>query len=267
MASVVGLIAGGGKLPLVVAQEVRGRGYQIVAVALEGEASKDLERYVDKIHWVRLGQLGQLIQALKGDGVSQAIMIGKVPMTHIFSNIKPDLRGALFYMRLKDRRGDTILDGLAQELQGEGINLLDSTFFIRPLLVEKGVMTKRSLDPREWEDVAFGWKVAKALASLSIGQTVVVKDLVVLAVEAIEGTDATIRRGGELGREGVVVVKVSRPDHDMRFDVPVVGLETLDSLKEARARVLALEAGRTLLMDREEVVQKADRSGIAIVAQ
>lgn len=267
MEEIVGLIAGSGSLPIVTAQEAKGRGYKVVAVAIEGETSKELEGYCDRIHWIHLGQLGRLIEALKGEGVRQAVMIGKIPMTHLFSDVRPDLRAALLYLKLKDRRGDAILAALAEELLADGITLLDSTTFLNPLLVEKGVLTMRCPDQREWEDIAFGWKVAKAVAHLSIGQTVVVKDLVVLAVEAIEGTDATIRRGGELGREGAVVVKVSMPDHDMRFDVPVVGMETITSLKEARATVLALEAGKALLLDKEEVIRAADGIGVAIVAQ
>lgn len=193
-------------------------------------------------------------------------MVGQVRMSHLFSRVWPDVRGALLYIRLKDRQGESIMEAVAEELQREGVSLLDCTQYLTGVLVEQGVLTRRNPTTEEWEDIRFGQEVARTVAQLKIGQTVVVKRGTVLAVEAIEGTDAALRRGAELGREGVVVVKVCRPDHDFRFDVPVVGLRTISVLHEVRAAVLAMEAKRALLLDREQALALADEVGIAVVA-
>jgi len=262
----VGIIAGGGKLPFIAAKEAKAQGFRVVAVAIEGEASSDLEAHVDSIHWISAGDLGALISILHREKVFDAVMLGKIPLTVIFSKIKPDLRGALLYFKLKDRRGDSILEAIAQELGKEGIILHETTRFLSSLLLPEGVLTSRVPSEREWEDIRFGREIAKAIASLRIGQTVIVKEKAVLAVESAEGTDETIRRGGALGRRGVVVVKVSRPDHDMRFDLPVVGKETVEAMEEAGAIALAVDAGKTLALDLEGMVGLANATGIAIVA-
>ncbi|MFQ5882149.1 MAG: LpxI family protein [Candidatus Methylomirabilales bacterium] len=262
----IGIIAGSGPLPLMAAREAKASGREVVVVAIREEADPAVEAVADRLHWVGVGHLGGLIRAFKRERVTEAVMVGKVRMSHLFTQVRPDLRGALIYLRLKDRRGDSIMQAVARELQKEGISLLDCTRFLTRVLVEPGVLTRRAPTEGEWEDIRFGQEVARTVAQSKIGQTVVVKNGTVLAVEAIEGTDAAVRRGAELGRGGVVVVKVCRPDHDFRFDVPVVGPTTIEVLREVGGRVLAVEAGRTLLLDREGAITLADGAGIAVVA-
>lgn len=262
----IGIIAGSGPLPILAAREAKASGRTVVVVAIREETDPRVEAVADCLHWVGVGQLGGLIRAFKGEGVTEAVMVGQVRMSHLFSRVRPDLRGALLYMRLKDRQGDSIMEAVANELQKEGVSLLDCTQFLSGVLVEQGVLTRRGPTTEEWEDIRFGQEVARTVAQLKIGQTVVVKRGTVLAVEAIEGTDAAVRRGAELGQKGVVVVKACRPDHDFRFDVPVVGLRTIAVLHEVGATALAMEAKRTLLLDREEALALADEVGIAVVA-
>ncbi|MFQ5802497.1 MAG: LpxI family protein [Candidatus Methylomirabilales bacterium] len=262
----VGIIAGSGPLPMMAAREAKALGWEVVVVAIREEADPAVEAVADRLHWIGVGQLGGLIRAFKRERVTEAIMVGKVRMSHLFTRVLPDLRGSLLFFRMKDRRGDTIMDAVAQELDREGISLLDCTRFLTQVLVEPGVLTRRAPTAQEWDDIRFGQDIARTVAQSKIGQTVVVKNGTVLAVEAIEGTDAAVRRGAELGGGGVVAVKVCRPDHDFRFDVPVVGPTTLAILREVGGTALALEAKRTLLLDREQAITLADEAGIAVVA-
>jgi DUF1009 family protein len=262
----IGIIAGSGPLPILAAQEAKASGRTVVVVAIREETDPRVEAVADRLHWVGVAQLGGLIRAFKQEGVTEAVMVGQVRMSHLFSHVRPDVRGALLYMRLKDRRGDSIMEAVADELQKEGVSLLECTEFLTEVLVEHGVHTRRAPTAQEWEDIRFGQEVARTIAQLKIGQTVVVKNGTVLAVEAIEGTDTAVRRGAELGRGGVVVIKVCRPDHDFRFDVPVIGLGTISVLREVGGTALAVEAKRTLLLDREEALALADEAGIAVVA-
>lgn len=262
----LGIIAGGGPLPVVAAREARVQGFKVVAVAVEEAASADLANEVDAICWVGAGQLGRLIAALKHEKVTNAVMLGKIPLDLLFSRVKTDLDGLLFYLKLKDRRGDTILASVGEVLKQKGITLHDCRRFLSSIVLRKGLLTVRAPSSSEHQDISFGRELARAIAQLRIGQTVVVKRRTVLAVEAIEGTDAAIRRGGKLGNGGVVVVKVGRPDQDMRFDLPVIGPETVVALEDAGATALALDADQTLILDREKVVATADRLGLAIVA-
>lgn len=262
----LGIIAGGGPLPLIAAREARMQGLKVVAVAIEEAASSDLADEVDAISWAGAGQLGRMIAALKHERVADAVMLGKIPLTLLFSRVKADLEGIRLYLKLKDRRGDSILAGVGDVLTKEGITLHDCRRFLASVVLRKGLLTVRAPTFEEQQDIAFGRELARAIATLSIGQTIVVKGRTVLAVEAIEGTDAAIRRGGALGKGGVVVVKVGRPDHDMRFDLPVVGPDTLAALEEAGATALALDADQTLMLDQEMVVASADQLGLAIVA-
>jgi len=261
----LGIIAGGGPLPVIAAREARAQGLKVVAVAVEEVASSELADEVDAISWVGAGQLGRLIATLKQERVADAVMLGKVPLPHI-SRVRADLTGILFYLRLKDRRGDSILAALGDMLTKEGIILHDCRRFLASVILRKGLLTARAPTLEEQQDIAFGRELARTIAALSIGQTVVVKRRAVVAVEAIEGTDAAIRRGGTLGNGGVVVVKVGRLDQDMRFDLPVVGPDTLAALEEAGATALALDADQTLMLDQERVVATADQLGLAIVA-
>ncbi len=262
----LGIIAGGGPLPVIAAREARAQGLRVVAVAIEEAASPDLANEVDAISWAGAGELGRIVKALEREQVADVVMLGKIPLTLLFSRVKSDLRGILFILKLKDRRGDSILSGVGDVLASEGITLHDCRRFLSSVVLRKGVFTTRAPGPEEQRDISFGRELARAIAALSIGQTVVVKGRTVLAVEAIEGTDAAIRRGGVLGNGGVVVVKVGRPDQDMRFDLPVVGPDTIAALEQAGATALALDADQTLMLDQEKVVGTADRLGLAIVA-
>jgi hypothetical protein len=262
----LGIIAGGGPLPVIAAREARAQGLKVVAVAIEEAASSDLADEVDSISWVGAGQLGRLMSALRREQVADAVMLGKVPLTLYFSQVRTDLQGIAFYLGLKDRRGDSILVALADRLRDEGITLHDCRRFLSSIVVRKGLLTARAPRVEEQRNISFGREIARAIAGLKIGQTVVVKRRTVLAVESIEGTDATIRRGGALGKGGVVVVKVGRPDQDMRFDLPVVGPDTVTALEEAGATALAMDADQTLMVDQDTVVTRANRLGLAIVA-
>jgi DUF1009 family protein len=262
----IGIIAGGGQLPLVAAEEARAQGRRVVAVGVRGETDPRLAERVDAIHWVRLGQLGGAVRALKGEGVDEALLLGKLAITHLFSRMRPDLLAAKVLLVARDRRGDSLLEATVRVLEGEGIRILETPRFLQSLLLPAGKLTRRGLSREEKRDVELGREIARQIAALRIGQTVVLKRGTVLAVESVEGTDAAIRRGGELGRGGVVVVKVARRDQDLRFDLPTMGVDTLAALREAEATALALDAGRSLLLDREAFVDGADALGMAVVA-
>lgn len=261
----IGLIAGNGRFPIIFADNARRLGYTVSAVAHIGETAPELEQHVERIHWIKIGQFNKLIHALKEDGVQQAVMLGGVSKTHVFTTVRPDFRALALAGRLRTWKDDAILREVAAELEREGIQIRESTFGLTGILVEEGTLTKRSPTKKEWEDIDFGWDMAHEIGRLDIGQCVVIKDRVVVAVEAVEGTDETIRRAGALGREGVVVVKRSKPQQDLRFDLPAVGPNTIETMEAVHASVLALEAARTVLLDRDETLRKAERAGIAIV--
>lgn len=261
----IGLIAGNGRFPIIFADNAKRLGYAVSAVAHIGETAPELEHHVEKIHWVKIGQFNKLIKALKGDGVRQAVMLGGIKKTHVFTTVRPDFRALAVASRLKAFKDDAILREVAAELEREGIQIRESTFGLSGILVEEGTLTKRSPSKKEWEDIRFGWEMAEAIGRLDIGQCVIIKDRVVAAVEAVEGTDDAIRRGGALAREGAVVVKRSKPQQDFRFDLPAVGPATIEAMASVKASALALEAGRTVLLDRDEMILKAERAKIAIV--
>ncbi|NIO09904.1 MAG: UDP-2,3-diacylglucosamine diphosphatase LpxI [Deltaproteobacteria bacterium] len=262
----LGLIAGNGVFPLIFAKEAKQEEISLVAVAHRGETSKALEELADSVTWIRVGELGKIIRTFQQAGVSEAVMVGGIGKAKLFSNFWPDLRGAAFLARMRSREDDQLLRGVARELEGEGIRVVESTLFLSRIIPPEGVLTRRSPTSEQWEDIRLGIEKAKAIGRLGVGQTVVVKGRVVLAVEAIEGTDAAILRGGKLGKGGVVVVKVSKPQQDLRFDVPAVGVDTIKVMKEAGAGVLAVEADRTILLEKDELVQEADRLGVIVVA-
>lgn len=264
---VIGLIAGGGQFPLMVAESARSQGYYVVAVAHIGDTDSSLSEKVDEIAWIKLGQLGQLIKALRKAGVREALMAGSITKKRMFEGVRPDLKGLAVMSKLAVFHDDDILRAVARELNKQGIEIVSSTSHLPELTALPGSLTKRGLTNSEEEDVVFGWKVAKELGRLDIGQCVVVKRKVVLALEAIDGTDETILRGGALAKNGAVVVKVSKPNQDLRFDVPSVGLETLKVMSQVNASVLAVEAGKTLIFNRADVVEYADKVGIAIVSR
>ena len=266
MIKTLGLIAGKGRFPFLVAEEARQEGYRVVCCGIASESDPAIEKLTDVYREVKLGQLKRLRDFFKSEGVSKAVMAGKIEKVRIFQgHVEPDLEMAKVLLKVRDFRDDSLLGGVADYLASHGIELQDSTRFLTRSLPGRGVLGKKKPSREVQEAIEFGWRTAKALAGLDIGQTVVVKRKAVLALEAIEGTDETIRRGGALGQGDVIVVKVAKPNQDMRFDVPAVGLGTLERLMEAKAKALAFEAGKTLFLDLEKFIQGADRAGIAVV--
>lgn len=264
----LGIIAGMGHLPKIVAAEARRKGYHVTGFALQPSSDDSLREFVDDFHKVNIGQFGKLISLMKKLSVTEAVMAGKVPKSLLYSNktkLIPDMRTAKVLFSLKDRSDDTIMLAIVKELEKDGIRLLNTTSFTSDSLVPEGVLTKKKSTKEELEDIKFGWKLAKKMGELDIGQTVIIKDRAVMAVEAIEGTDEAIKRGGALAGKGAVVVKVSKPNQDMRFDVPVIGIETLRSMQEAKAGVLAIEAGKTIIIDIDEFKDEADKAGISVI--
>lgn len=255
----LGLIAGNGTFPFLVAQRARERQWEVVAFAIQGEADPKLSQEVSELHWLEFWELEKLLDLLKSKGICKAMMAGQVKKRRVFEE-----RNRL--SSVQDALTDRLLIRMViGRLKKIGVELLPSTAFLEDSLATKGVLSRRSPTEAEWRDIAFGRKAARALCGFEIGQTVVVREGVVLAVEGVEGTDETIRRGGRLGKEGAVVVKMARPSQDMRFDVPVVGPQTLHTLHEARCGVLAVEAGKTLFLNREDVVGLADGYGMGLV--
>ncbi len=261
---VVGLIAGRGELPVIAARALRGEGHRVIAVGFDEETRTALAGEVDAYHDLRLGQVEKLIRAFKDAGVASALLLGKVHKARTFSDFRPDLRAARIWMSLADRRDDTILRAVVDELAREGVVVEEAGRWLGALFAAPGKLSRREPDKGERADIAFGFRLAREIGRLDIGQTVVVKHLAPVAVEALEGTDLTIRRGGEVAGPGVVVVKTAKPSQDFRFDVPVVGLETARSVVAAQAAVLAIEAGRTLFVQREETVALLDANRVAL---
>lgn len=262
----MGLIAGMGGLPIAVAADARSKGYNVIAVGLEPLAVRTLGAYVDEIRWINVGKLGEILEYLKKSGVEEVVMAGKVPKEMLYKGkISPDLRAIKLLFNLRDRSDDSIMLAIAKELKKDGMTLLNTTDFSTRLLTPEGVLTTNGPTEEEWKDIAFGWEIAKEMGRLDIGQTVVIKNQAVMAIEAIEGTDEAVKRGGKLAGSGAVIVKVSKPRQDMRFDVPVVGLDTIRSMLEVKARVLAVEAEKSILLEKEKLVKEANEGGIAVV--
>ena len=260
----LGLIAGNGTFPLLLAQEAKKRGDALVAIALKEEADPAIEQYVSALTWLSLGQLGKMIGFLKERGTTHAVMAGQVKHAQLFRNILPDLRAAKLLAQVVNKKAESLLSAVIQEFEKEGIHFLSSATYLEHWLCPQGLLTQRRLNSSDQADVEFGLPLARALSQQDIGQTIVVKDKTVVAVEAMEGTDACIRRAGEIAGPGCVVVKVARPGQDLRFDIPVVGSRTLEALTQAGAKVLALEAGKTLLLDKETLIKEADASQLVI---
>ena len=262
----IGIIAGMGELPVIIAKDAKERGYKVITVALENLASLEMDSVSDMIRWVNPGKFGELIDTLKKHRIKEAIMAGKVPKSLLYkSNITPDLRAVKLLFSIKDKSDDAILNAIAKELAGEGIEIIDTTKFSPHLLTPDGCLTKKKPDEEQWKDIEFGWRIAREIGKLDIGQTVVIKGKAVMAIEAIEGTDEAILRGGKLAGDGAVVIKVSKPQQDMRMDVPAVGSDTLKSMEKVNAKVLALEAHRSMIVGRETVIREAENAGIVIV--
>lgn len=262
-----GLIAGNGDFPFLVLEGARSRGIDMAVIAIREEASPALERATKRLHWVSLGELSKTISLLHEEGVKHAVMAGQVKHNKIFSSIRPDWRLAKLLFSLPSKNTDSLIGAVARVLEDEGIELVDSTRFLGPLLPVPGVLTRRAPDEHELADIEYGRQIARQIAALDLGQTVVVRDRACVAIEAMEGTDETIERAARItGGQRLVVVKVSKPKQDMRFDVPVVGLKTIHVMRQSNATALAIDARRTLLFDRDALIAAADEAGIAIQA-
>ena len=276
----LGLIAGNGSFPLLILDAARSQGMQVVVAAIKEEASPEIERRgAASVHWLSLGELSKLIEMFQREGVIRAVMAGQVKHKQIFSSIKPDWRLAKVLLNLTTRNTDSLIGAIAKVLEAEGIHLMSSTTLLEPLLADEGVMTSRGPSDTELTNITYGRAVAQHLSRFDIGQTVVIAEAACIAVEAMEGTDATILRAGELmkspslGKEpstlsrALTVIKVAKPNQDMRFDVPVVGMRTVDTMKQAGATCLALDAGRCLMFDKPAVIAAANAAGICITAE
>lgn len=264
MAGKIGLIAGSGQFPFLCARAARSRGLTVIAVAHRQETDPALAALVDELHWVYVGQLGKIIRILKAAGVTQALMAGGVNRGRLFRHFRPDLRALSVLRRVGPGKDDQLLRAVAEEMEREGITIEPATLFQEELLAPAGPLTRHRPNRRQQADIAFGYQMAKEIGRLDLGQCVVVRNQVVTAVEAVEGTDEAIRRGGRLAGPGAVVVKVAKPQQDLRFDQPAVGLGTIATMAEVGARVLAIEAGTTIIFDREEMLRRADQEGIAV---
>src|SRR5436190_7888030 len=262
-----GLIAGNGRFPFLVLEGARSQGIEMAVIALKEEASVELEKIAKRLHWVSLGELSKTIDLMHQEGVKQAVMAGQVKHNKIFSAIRPDWKLAKLLFSLPRKNTDALIGAVAKVLEDEGIRLVDSTLFLKPLVPEAGLLTRRAPSEEEVVDIEYGVGVARQIAGMDIGQTVVISDKACVAVEAMEGTDETIARAARLANgKKLVVVKVSKPKQDMRFDVPVVGLPTIQQMRACGATALAVDAGRTVFFDREKLIELANQVGIAIQA-
>ncbi len=274
----IGLIAGNGKFPFLVLDAARAQGYEVVVAAIKEEAFPEIESHgAASVHWLSLGELSNLIETFQREGVQRAVMAGQVKHKQIFSSIRPDWRLAKLLLSLTTRNTDSLLGAVAKVLADEGITLEKSIWLLEPLLVKPGVLTQREPTEQERKNIEYGRAVARQLAQHDIGQTVVIAESTCVAVEAMEGTDATIERAGQIMRSlhgdastlsrALTVVKIAKPNQDMRFDVPVIGLKTIDVMRAAGATCLTLDAGRCLLLDGEKILEAADAAGVAIIAE
>src|SRR5215471_4619153 len=262
-----GLIAGNGRFPFLVLEGARSQGIDMAVIAIKEEADPELAKRAQRVHWVSLGELSKTIDLMHQEGVAQAVMAGQVKHNKIFSSIRPDWKLAKLLLALPRKNTDALIGAVAKVLEDEGIRLVDSTLFLKPLVPDPGVLTRRVPNEQETADMVYGLNVARHIASMDIGQTVVISKQACVAVEAMEGTDETIARASRIASgKPLVVVKVSKPKQDMRFDVPVVGLPTIATMKSAGATALAVDAGRTLFFDRAALIAAADEAGIAIEA-
>jgi UDP-2,3-diacylglucosamine hydrolase len=261
----LGLIAGNGRFPLIFAKAAQAEGVELVAVAHQGETQADIGALIPDVTWIRVGELGKIIATFHAAGLTEAVMAGGIYKAGALTHFQPDERGLAFISRLPSLKDDVILRGVAQELEAEGITVVESTRFLASLIAPAGVLTTSTPNAQQWEDLRLGFTAAKEIGRWDIGQSVIVKRGTVLAVEGVEGTNAAIRRGGQLGGTGVGVVKVSKPQQDLRFDVPAVGPDTIAVMYEVGATALAVEAGKTLMLDKAELLRAANAQGISVV--
>ena len=268
----LGLIAGNGRFPFLVLDAARRAGHDVTVIALQEETFPDLADAAARppaaaVHWISLGQLGTCIKLLTGAGVTHAVMAGQVKHTKLFADIVPDMTFLGVLMRLKAKNTDALIAGVADVLRDHGISLIDSTALLAPLLAREGVLTRRAPGDDQRADLELGYRIADAIAALDVGQTIAVKSAAVVAIEAMEGTDAVIARAGQLAGAGVRIVKVAKPNQDMRFDVPVVGVSTIAAMRAAGADTLSIDAGKTLMIDGDAIIRAADAAGICIVGR
>lgn len=261
----IGIIAGGGQFPELFITAAKRAGRRVVVVAHKGETEESVASAADAVCWVKLGQLGKLISFFRDQQVKETVFLGTITKTKIFRDVLPDFKALTLWNKIDRKQDDAILRAIAGALESEGIKVLESTLYLKHLLFPEGVLTKAKPNKQQRLDIEFGWQNARAIGEMDIGQCVVVRNCSVVAVEAIEGTDATILRGGELAKEKCVVVKVKKPGQDFRFDLPATGLKTIDTLKRVKGSVLAVEAGQSLLFDREQMIQEANEAGIVVV--
>ncbi len=264
MKKTVAIVAGGGQFPSLLVQRAKELGHRVVAVGFSGQTDLSLKKEADTYHEIHLGQLGRLIKLLKKERVKEVIFAGKIVKPKALWQIRPDLRALKLWRNLRNRHDDHLLRAVAKELENEGLKIVSPTEYLSHLLTPAGILTKKAPTKEQYEDIIFGWAMAKAIGELDIGQCVVVKERTVVAVEAMEGTDATIRRAGELAKD-TVVVKVCKPHQDQRLDLPSVGLKTIENMILAQAKVLALEAKKSLFFDREKALSLADESGLVVI--
>lgn len=261
----IGVIAGGGQFPGLFIEAARRSGRASVVIGFRNETAEEVEAAADEFCWVKLGQLGRVIKFFQSRNVREVVFLGTITKTRIFRDIIPDLKGLSLLRRIDRNHDDALLRAIAEVLEEEGIIVVESTKYLQHLLFPAGVLSKKRPTAEQVEDITFGWKMSKGIGALDIGQCVVVRSKTVLAVEAIEGTDAAIRRGGALCREKAVVVKTHKPEQDFRFDLPATGVQTIESIKSVNGAVLAVEAGKSLIFDREALVREADSAGIVVV--
>jgi len=262
----IGLIAGNRKFPIIIASEAKRKYYSVVAIAIKGETSLRLSKFVEKIYWIGLDEFSKIIDVLQNENITEVVMAGQISPHHLFS---PKLRTSAEISNLldslKDERADTIFGAIAKRIEERGIRVLNSTFLLGEFLPQKGILTKKEPGFSHWEDIHLGFNIAKEIANLDIGQTVAIKDKAIVAIEALEGTDNLIKRAGRITRQGAIIIKVSKPAQDMRFDVPVVGLNTIEHLIRARAAGLAIEAKKTLFIDQKPALKLANKKGLFVV--
>ncbi len=261
----IGIIAGSGQFPLLFIEAARKAGRKTVLIAHRNETSAEAAEAADEVQWVKLGQLGKIIKFFHSLGVGETVFVGAIKKTKIFRDVLPDLKGLTLWNKIDTRQDDAILRAVAGVLEKEGINVLESTLYLQHLFFPYGILTRKKPDKEQCLDIAFGWKNARAIGELDIGQCVVVRNRSVVAVEAIEGTDAAIARGGTLAKENAVVVKVRKPNQDFRFDLPATGVKTIETLASVNGAVLAVEAGQSLLFDPAAMIRAADDAGIVVV--
>lgn len=261
----IGIIAGGGQFPLLFIDAAHKAGRKVFVAAHRSETDERVAAAADEACWVKLGQLGKITKFFRQNRVTETVFLGTITKTQIFRDVMPDLKALTLWNKIDIKQDDAILRAVAGALEDEGVKVLESTLYLEHLLFPKGVLTRKKPNKAQRADIEFGWRNARAIGQLDIGQCVIVRDCSVMAVEAIEGTDAAILRGGELAKEHAVVVKLRKPNQDFRFDLPATGIKTIESIRQVKGSVLAVEAGQSLLFDRDDMIQAAESAGIVVV--